>query len=369
MNKNKLLVRLLDDKERYADMINGYAGAKVVRAEDLSEMDSLSHAFPSYGDDRHMTESGEKSSKKANTKSKRKTKERYRDLVRRSAYGLNFAIIGVENQSDVHYLMPLRAMSYDVAEYEKQAYRIRQKVRKMKNITPAEFLSGFLKTDRLHPCITIVLYWGDNWDGAKDLYDLLNFENIPPELRKLVNNYPIHLIDISKFENTDVFETDLKQIFDFIRCSKDGAKLKELVNSDKAYQNMDEAAYDVIAAFTHAKELTSIKPVYKEGGKVDMCEGIRQLIAEGKDEGISIGRNEGISIGRSEGISIGRNEGISIGRNEGISIGRNEGISIGKNDTIKELIRKKLSKGKSIPTIADELEESVAVIEGFIAAM
>ena len=131
----------------------------------------------------------------------------------------------------------------------------------MKNITPAEFLSGFLKTDRLHPCITIVLYWGNDWDGAKDLYELLNFENIPPELRKLVNNYPIHLIDISKFENTDVFETDLKQIFDFIRCSKDGAKLKELVNSDSAYQNMDEAAYDVIAAFTHAKELTSIKPV------------------------------------------------------------------------------------------------------------
>ena len=84
-----------------------------------------------------------------------------------------------------------------------------------------------------------------------------------------------------------------------------------------------------------------------------MCEGIRQLIAKGKDEG------------RSEGISIGRNEGISIGRNEG----RNEGISIGRNDTIKELIRKKLSKGKSIPTIADELEESVAVIEDFIAAM
>ena len=41
MNKNKLLVRLLDDKERYADLINGYSGAQVVRAEDLSEMDSI----------------------------------------------------------------------------------------------------------------------------------------------------------------------------------------------------------------------------------------------------------------------------------------------------------------------------------------
>ena len=60
-----------------------------------------------------------------------------------------------------------------------------------------------------------------------------------------------------------------------------------------------------------------------------MCEGIRQLMEESKSEGISIGKTEGI----------------------------------------KELISKKLSKGKSIPTIADELEESVEVIERFIAAM
>ena len=64
-----------------------------------------------------------------------------------------------------------------------------------------------------------------------------------------------------------------------------------------------------------------------------MCEGIRQLIEKGKNQG------------------------------------RSEGISIGENNKIQELISKKLSKGKSISTIADELEESVEVIERFIAAM
>ena len=72
-----------------------------------------------------------------------------------------------------------------------------------------------------------------------------------------------------------------------------------------------------------------------------MCEGIRQLIEKGKNQG----------------------------RSEGISIGKTEGISIGENNKIQELISKKLSKGKSISTIADELEESVEVIERFIAAM
>ena len=326
MNKNKLLVRLLDDKERYADLINGYSGAQVVRAEDLSEMDSISHVFPSYGDERRMAESSGKPNAKSKDKPKVETKERYRDLVRRSAYGLNFAIIGIENQSEVHYLMPLRAMSYDVAEYEKQAYHIRQKVKETKSLTPAEFLSSFRKTDWLHPCITIVLYWGDNWDGPKDLYDLLNFEDIPPELRKLVNNYPLHLIDISKFENTDAFQTDLKQIFDFIRCSKDDAKLEELINSDSAYHNIDEAAYDVIAAFTHTKELARIKPKYKKGGQVDMCEGIRQLIEKGKSEGISIGRSEGRHEGISTAFDIIRQLKQGISAEELIAQGNDEGV-------------------------------------------
>ena len=81
-------------------------------------------------------------------------------------------------------------------------------------------------------------------------------------------------------------------------------KLKELLNSDSAYQAMDEAAYDVITAFTHATELTNRKLEPNEGGKIDMCEGIKQLIEEGKNEGISIGRNEGISIGQNSAFDI-----------------------------------------------------------------
>ena len=153
------------------------------------------------------------------------------------------------------------------------------------------------------------------------------------------------MIDIRNFENTDIFETDLKQVFDFIRYSKDGEKLKHLVETDCAYRNISEDAYDVIAAFTHADQLTENKNTYKEGGRINMCEALTQLIEDGRNEG--------------------RNEGISIGRNEGISIGRDEGISI----KMKELIRKKLSKGKSISVIADELEATVGEIERFMEVM
>ncbi len=51
------------------------------------------------------------------------------------------------------------------------------------------------------------------------------------------------------------------------------------------------------------------------------------------------------------------------GREEGIAVGREEGITVGRNDKLKEQIRKKLSKGKTIPEIAEELEEDIPVIE------
>lgn len=51
-------------------------------------------------------------------------------------------------------------------------------------------------------------------------------------------------------------------------------------------ENMEEDAYDKVAAYTHAEELISMKNFHKKkGGKVDMCGAIAGLIAEGKREG------------------------------------------------------------------------------------
>ena len=41
-----------------------------------------------------------------------------------------------------------------------------------------------------------------------------------------------------KLEDTNAFRTDLKQAFDFIRCSEDKEKLEELIKADAAYQTM-----------------------------------------------------------------------------------------------------------------------------------
>ena len=279
MEKDLTKKRGLSDNCRYADLINGlvFQGKQLVREQDLSDMDSQTGmwgSLPAGGKHRH--------------------KQRYRDLVRKVAFGVNFAVVGIENQEEVNYLMPLRNMAYDAAEYERQAAAIGKSVHMRSDITAAEFLSGFAKADKLHPCITLVLFFGEKWEGSRDLYGILDLAGIPKELRAYINNYPIHVFEVRSLENTEVFQTDLKQIFDFIRYSKDKEKLRKLVQNDPAYQNMAEDAYDMVVEYTHAEEMISVKKYYGKDGKVNMCEALTALIEDGRQEGISQGIEQGI---------------------------------------------------------------------------
>lgn len=274
----------LYDSERFADLINGVvcSGKRILNPSDLTDMDSQTGFYRGSLDRR---------------KNSTKKKQRYRDLVRKAAFGVNFMVVGIENQEEVHYLMPLRNMAYDVAEYERQAAVIRRQVKKRKDITSAEFLSGFTKESRLNPCITLVLYYGDDWDGATDMHGILDFTNIPPELKEKVNNYNIYVCEVRKFENTDVFQTDIRQVFDCIRCAEDPEMLYKLVKSDPIYQQLDEETYDVIAEYTKTADLMSIKQYNQKGDKVNMCGTIAKLVQYGRMEGLNQGIEQGIEQG------------------------------------------------------------------------
>ncbi len=53
------------------------------------------------------------------------------------------------------------------------------------------------------------------------------------------------------------------------------------------------------------------------------------------------------------------------GREEGFAAGRQEGISAGRQDKLREMVQKKLAKGKTLAQIAEELEEDPSDIEKF----
>lgn len=248
---------------RYADIINGIGckGFQVVQETDL------------HTDD---TKSGSKT----------------RDALRKVAFGANFAIIGIENQDNLDYKLPLRSMAYDLKTYEKQAAAIRRNVREnARELQSGEYLYGFMQTSKLHPSITFVLYSGEEpWNGARSLHEILDFTDIPEPLREMTSDYKINVIDIRRLEDTSVFQTDVKQVFDFIRCSEDKSSLQDLLTKDSSFQDMEEDAINLLAGYTDSVELKKIKMYKKEGGKRNMCKGLRDWAAESREEGRVEGR-------------------------------------------------------------------------------
>lgn len=263
------------DNRRYADLINGLGcnGEQIVKEEDLQELDTQTGFWG-------KTTGGRK--------------YRYgikiRDLVRKTAFGMNFAIVGIENQSNIDYTFPVRAMSYDVSEYERQLKTIRRRIRrkgkKGQYLTSAEYLCGYQKDMRLYPVVTFVLYYGkDEWDASTDLHGMLDFSDIPDGIKKLIQNYNIHVVDVPRLQNTEVFRTDIRQVFDFIRCSKDDKSMQQLMAENPEYGEMEQDAYNMAAAYTGSENLLAVKDDYIEGGRVNMCKAIDDLILKGKQEG------------------------------------------------------------------------------------
>lgn len=179
-------------------------------------------------------------------------------------------------------------MEYDVAEYEKQAAKIRKKVRKnAEGLTAGEYLYGFLKDSKLFPVLTFILYSGvDEWTGPTCLHDMLDFTDIPETLRELIPNYKIIVISIREWEDTSIFKTDLRYVLDFMKCAEDKEKLKELIENNAYFESMEEDAYDVVANYANITESVTMKEYLMEGGKVNMCKGLRDWLTEEKAEGI-----------------------------------------------------------------------------------
>ena len=98
MNKDIIWKDYFGDNARSADIINGLGcdGIQVVSPNDLEEVDTSEAT-------------------------------RMRDMIRKTAFGANFALVGIENQETVDYGISLRMLSYDVSRYQKQSKKIKNK--------------------------------------------------------------------------------------------------------------------------------------------------------------------------------------------------------------------------------------------------
>jgi hypothetical protein len=95
-----------------------------------------------------------------------------------------------------------------------------------------------------------------------------------------------------------VFQTDIREVFDFIRCSENKNELKELVENNRYFRHMDEEAFDVAVGYASAPELKVAKEKYADKGGINMCTAIQEMMADSREEGFNLG----ISQGRADGI-------------------------------------------------------------------
>ena len=193
-------------------------------------------------------------------------------------------LIGVENQSDIHYAIPVKNMFYDVMAYGNQVKETAKKHRKDKDTTTSdEFLSGFTKEDKLIPVITITVYLGTKeWDGPRKLSDM--FGDVDEELMPFIPDYRINLLAPREITDFTGFRTSIRQLFEVLKNAYDKEKMQEVLQNDEKFSRVDRETVEAINLFAG----TDIDIDEKEE-VIDMC----KAWEEQKNEGRELGREEG----------------------------------------------------------------------------
>lgn len=210
-----------------------------------------------------------------------------------------YLLMGLENQSEVNYAMPVKDMVYDALQYASQVEKIakahrdeRKNIKQTgehsvyhKKVNAGEYLSGFYKEDRLVPVITLVLYFNaGEWDGPVSLHDMMSVKN--PEILALVSDYRINLIAPANMSDDELnqFTTSLREVMMFIKYSKDKDRLQEILQTDERFRNVEKKAATVISTVTGIEF-----EIEEEEEEVDMCQALKEIIEDANKEGMQQG--------------------------------------------------------------------------------
>ena len=172
---------------------------------------------------------------------------------------------------------------------------------------------------------------------AESLHEIIDFTDIPETLKNMVSDYKIQVIDIRRLQDTSVFKTDVRHVFDFLRCCNDSNALVQLVSNEEYYQHVNEDAYQVISKYANTKGIVNLDKFKNPNGGIDMCKGLRDLITDSKAEGREAGLSEGRKLGLNEGRELGLAEGREIGLTEAL-IHTYQKLNQPKEDAIDALV-------------------------------
>ena len=276
--------------DRFADLFNAvvFQGKEVLKPEALQEMDMDLSGIIRFKDYEESL-------------------VRTRDVVKKMAFGVEFAVLGIESQMKTHYAMPLRTLLYDGMGYLKEYQEIAHSRKTGGGMTEAEFLSGMRKEDRLHPIISIVVYYSENvWDGPMCLKDMI--VEMPEEIERIFSDYKMNLVQVRESEQYVFHNEDVKTVFEISREIFKGNFDK--INTEYKDREIKSELVTVIGKITDSVELM------RQGNSkevVSMCTALEKLKEQGREEGRQEGREEGRQEGLKDLIMEWTKDGYSVG--------------------------------------------------------
>ena len=201
-------------------------------------------------------------------------------------------ILGIENQYKIDPLMVFRVWESNFINCARQISDIQTKNRdEMKREEhEGEYISGFKRTDRIKPVITLVIYYGDEeWKGMRNLRDLF----VEGEAKYIASDYEMPLLDVRHMdeETLNSFSPDLRAFLGFLRYEKDANRLPAFMEeNEQSFHDLPPMTSSALIEITGSPLLKEIAEKYRtETGGVNMIDGIKMYGEKREQAGIAIG--------------------------------------------------------------------------------
>ena len=257
-----------------------------------------------------------------------------RDVIMKWTTDKQEMYLAIENQLVEDLTMPYRNAMYDMKSYESQIRRLKRNHRETRDLEdPLETISRIKKEDRLIPCITFVIYYGqEEWKHHKSLKDMFGYKQINDAnmLESRMNLVQICKDDPRRYKNRD------------IQMCIDIAQLmfqKDLETIKKRYrQKIDKEVVMMVCALTGSRRLELIISK-EEGDEIDMCKAIEEWEEEISKQARNEGRLEGERHGEKRGEKRGERKQILQFIQEMLEKGYTDEMILSFKNVTKQLLK------------------------------
>lgn len=144
------------------------------------------------------------------------------------------------------------------------------------------FLSGMNRSDKIHPIITLIFYYGESpWDGPIRLSDMMT--DIPEELRPFFSDYKINLVQILDSGRYQFYNEDVRDAFDITQK----IYTKNLTALSKEYSNkyVDNEIINLVTTITGFSKLSDVFKESDDGGEATVWKCVEEMENEWVQKG------------------------------------------------------------------------------------